>query len=111
MAHDAFAAHAEAELHIDPNDLTNPWQAALASAASFSVGGIVPILAVALPARCRAASVTVIARLIALIITGMLSAQVGGANKTKAVLRVVAGGIIAMAVTFGVGKLFGGIGI
>lgn len=56
MAHDAFAAHAEAELHIDPNDLTNPWQAALASAASFSVGGIVPILAVALPARCRAAS-------------------------------------------------------
>ncbi len=110
-AHDAFAAHVEAELHIDPSDLTNPWHAAFASAAAFLSGAIIPLVAVALPPESLRIPVTFAAVLVALIITGMLSAYAGGSNKTTATLRVVTGGIIAMAVTFGVGKLFGVIGV
>ena len=48
-ARDAFAAHADAELHIDPGDLTNPWHAAASSAAAFTAGAILPLLAILLP--------------------------------------------------------------
>ncbi|MGC9602847.1 MAG: VIT family protein [Minisyncoccia bacterium] len=109
--HDAFAAHIDAELHIDPNNLVNPWQAAFASAASFFCGAIIPLVVILLPPPLWRIPVTFIAVLFVLIITGTLSAQVGGARKTTAVLRVVLGGIIAMAVTFGIGKLFGVAGI
>lgn len=110
-AHDAFAAHVEAELRIDPNDLTNPWHAAFASAASFFVGAIIPLLSIVLPPADLRIPVTFGAVLVVLVITGALSAYAGGANKTKATLRVVSGGIIAMAITFGIGKLFGVVGI
>lgn len=110
-AHDVFAAHVDAELHIDPNDLTNPWHAAFASAASFLSGAIIPLIAIVLPPASVRLPVTFAAVLAALIITGTLSAQAGGANKTTAALRVVAGGIIAMVITFGIGRLFGVAGI
>ncbi len=109
--HDAFAAHVDAELHIDPNNLTKPFQAAYASAISFCCGAIIPIFAIILsPERIRV-QMTFVAVLIALIITGALSANVGGAKKRVAILRVVFGGILAMVVTFGIGKLFGVVGI
>ncbi len=110
-ARDAFAAHAEAELRINPNDLTNPWQAAFASAASFVSGGIIPLISIVLPPAPLRLAVTGAAVIVVLIITGILSAYAGGANKTKATLRVVAGGLIAMAVTYGVGIFFRGAGI
>jgi VIT1/CCC1 family predicted Fe2+/Mn2+ transporter len=110
-AHDAFAAHVDAELHIDPENLTNPWHAAFASAASFLAGGVIPILAILVSPPDIRIIVTIVAVLIALIITGTLSAQVGGANKMRATIRVVLGGALAMAVTYGVGKLFGVVGI
>ncbi len=109
--HDAFAAHFEAELHIDPNALSNPWLAAVASAAAFLLGGVIPLVAIALPSAPLRLPVTFLAVLVALIITGILSARAGGANQTKATLRVVTGGVLAMAVTFGIGKLFGVIGL
>ena len=108
---DAFAAHVDAELGIDPSNLTNPWQAAVASAASFVAGGVIPLIAVALPPAPLRIYVMFGAVLLALIITGTLSARVGGANKTTAAVRVVAGGIIAMVITFGIGKLFGVVGL
>src|SRR6185312_12028563 len=98
-AHDAFAAHVDAELHIDPNALTNPWQAAIASAASFLSGAIIPLIAVVLPPESIRIPVTFAAVLVALIITGTLSAYAGGANKTRATVRVVVGGLLAMAIT------------
>ncbi len=104
--HDVFAAHIDAELHIDPNNLTNPWHAAIASAASFTIGAIIPLIAITLPSPEMRVSTTFVAVFVALIITGSLSAYVGGANKTRATIRVVLGGILAMAITFGVGKLF-----
>lgn len=110
-AHDAFAAHVEAELHIDPNDLTNPMTAAFASACAFLVGGIIPLVSIIFPPEDLRIVVTFVAVLVALIITGTLSAYAGGANKTRATIRVVAGGFLAMIITYGVGKLFGIAGI
>jgi VIT1/CCC1 family predicted Fe2+/Mn2+ transporter len=106
-AHDAFAAHLEAELHIDPANLTNPWHAAYASAASFFAGAVLPMVAITLPPPEWRIPVTFISVIIALAVTGSVSAHVGGANKTRAVIRVVIGGALAMAITFGIGKLFG----
>lgn len=110
-AHDVFAAHVEAELHIDPNELTNPWHAAIASAVSFLSGAIIPLIAIILPPASLRVPVTFIAVLFALMITGTLSAYAGDASKVRATLRVVLGGIFAMAVTFGIGKIFGVIGV
>jgi len=110
-AHDAYAAHAEAELHIDPNDLTNPWHAAYASALAFLAGAIIPLIAIVAPPASLRIPVTFAAVLAALVITGSLSAHIGGANKMRATLRVVVGGALAMAITFGIGKAFGVVGL
>jgi VIT1/CCC1 family predicted Fe2+/Mn2+ transporter len=110
-AHDAFAAHADAELKTDPNNLTNPVAAGVASALAFTLGGIIPLVAIMLPPPHLRIGVTFAAVLVALVITGVLSAKLGGANKMRATVRVVVGGVLAMAITFGVGKLFGVQGI
>jgi vacuolar iron transporter family protein len=107
-AHDAFVAHAEAELGIDPTDLTNPWQAALSSAVSFTLGAVLPLLAILLPPPSARIPVTVAAVLVALAITGWISAHLGGANPARAAIRVTIGGALAMAVTFAIGHLVGG---
>ena len=110
-AHDAFAAHVDAELQLDPNDLTNPWAAAFASAISFLSGAVIPLIAIALPPASLRIPVTFVAVLVALIITGTLSAYAGDAKKMRATIRVVLGGAIAMFVTYGIGKLFGVSGV
>lgn len=108
---DVFAAHVDAELHIDPKNLTNPLHAAIASAISFFSGSLIPLAAITLPSAQYRIPVTFFAVFIALIITGSLSAHVGGSNKTRATIRVVLGGVVAMIITFGVGKLFNIAGI
>nr|WP_167479057.1 VIT family protein [Nocardia arthritidis] len=110
-AHDAFTAHAEAELGLNPNELTNPWQAAFSSAVSFTLGALLPLLAILLPPVTARIPVTFAAVLIALAITGSLSARLGGSSRGRAVLRVVIGGALAMAVTYGIGQLAGISGI
>lgn len=110
-AHDAFGAHAEAELGIDPNNLTDPWHAAYASGAAFISGAIIPILAIVLAPAKYDTVATFASVVVALVITGALSARAGGAHKTTAVIRVVFGGVIAMAITFGIGKIFGVVGL
>ena len=106
-AHDAFQAHVDIELHIDPNNLTNPWSAAYASGASFTIGALIPLVAIMLPPAFLRIPITFLAVLIALIVTGSLSAYAGGADKMRATTRVVLGGAFAMAITFGIGKIFG----
>ena len=106
-AHDALAAHLDAELHIDPDDLANPIQAAAASAASFTVGALLPLIAILLPPAAWRVPVTIVAVLIALGIAGAVSARIGGSNARRAVIRVVIGGAIGLAFTYGVGHLFG----
>ena len=104
---DALAAHADAELGIDPDDLTNPWHAAWASMLAFSLGALLPLLAVLLPPQSWRIPVLFVAVLVALAGTGQLSARLGRARALPAVTRVVAGGALAMAVTFAIGRAFG----
>jgi VIT1/CCC1 family predicted Fe2+/Mn2+ transporter len=111
---DAFAAHVDAELRIDPEKLVNPLQAAFASALAFVSGAVIPIIPIiaiiALPAHIRIAG-TFVSVIVALFFTGVLSANAGGASRRKAALRVVTGGFLAMIITFGIGKLFGVAGL
>jgi len=110
-AHNDFSAHVDVELHIDPNNLTNPWQAAFASGASFLSGAIIPLLAVAFSSVSLRIPIMFVAVLVALMITGSLSARAGGANKMTATVRVILGGALAMIITFGIGRLVGGAGL
>ena len=106
--HDAFAAHVDAELRLDPDELTNPWQAAISSAIAFTVGAILPLLAILLPPPSIRVPITFVAVLFALAVTGWISARLGGAKPGRAIYRVVIGGALAMAVTYGIGHLVGG---
>jgi vacuolar iron transporter family protein len=106
-AHDALAAHLDAELHIDPDDLANPVQAAAASAAAFTCGALLPLVAILLPPAAWRVPVTIVVVLLALAIAGTVSARIGGSNPRRAVIRVVIGGAIGLAFTYGVGHLFG----
>jgi VIT1/CCC1 family predicted Fe2+/Mn2+ transporter len=110
-ARDAFAAHVDAELGLDPDDLTNPWHAALASAVAFFCGALLPLLAVVLPGDSWRVPVTFVAVVLALVATGLLSASAGDASRRRAVWRNVMGGTLAMVVTYGVGQLVGGFGL
>ncbi len=109
--HDALGAHADIEFGIDPDDLTNPWHAAWASMIAFSLGALLPLLCVVLvPANVRI-PVTVVAVALALALTGFVSAKLGLSPKLRAVVRNVAGGLLAMGVTYLIGSLVGmGIG-
>jgi VIT1/CCC1 family predicted Fe2+/Mn2+ transporter len=104
---DALEAHADAELGIDPDDLTSPWHAAWASLVAFTVGGLLPLLAIALPGvsvrvwSCAAAVV------VGLVVTGVVSARLGNAGVGRAVVRNVGVGALTMLVTYLVGVLFG----
>jgi vacuolar iron transporter family protein len=106
-AHNALAAHLEAELHIDPASIPNPVHAAGASAMSFVAGALLPMLAIMLPPAGWRVPVTYVAVLIALGLTGALSARLGGSDVRRAVLRVVVGGALGLAFTYGIGRLFG----
>jgi VIT1/CCC1 family predicted Fe2+/Mn2+ transporter len=106
---DALAAHTRDELGLDDERLARPLQAASASALSFSAGAIVPVLAVALaPASVRIA-VAVAVTVIALGVLGDLGARLGGAPRLRATGRVLVWGVIAMAVTAGIGAIVGGV--
>jgi VIT1/CCC1 family predicted Fe2+/Mn2+ transporter len=107
--HDALAAHAEVELGIDPTERTNPWHAAVSSMVSFTVGALLPLLAITLPPLSWRLPVTLVAVVAALALTGRVSARLGQAPVGPAVLRNVGVGVLAMVVTFGVGTLVGGL--
>jgi VIT1/CCC1 family predicted Fe2+/Mn2+ transporter len=107
---DALRAHLSMELNIDPDDLVSPWRAAAASALAFVCGGILPFLTILLPESVRI-PVTFIVVLIALGATGALGARIGGSPVTRATIRVVLGGAIALAATFAIGALLNTTGI
>jgi vacuolar iron transporter family protein len=100
-----FAAHVEVELGIDPSDLTNPWHAALASAASFTIDSLLPLIAILAPPTAWRVPVTFVAVLAAIAVTGEVSARLGGTSRRAAVARVVIGGGLGMLVTYGIGQL------
>jgi len=109
--HDVLAAHLEAELNITEADIASPWQAAGASALAFTIGAILPMLAILLPPAFVRVPVTFVAVLVALAITGATSARIGGSPVLRAMVRVVVGGAIALAATFLIGSALGTSGV
>jgi VIT1/CCC1 family predicted Fe2+/Mn2+ transporter len=106
-AADALGAHARDELGISDLSTARPVQAAMASAASFSVGAAPPVLAAAMASVGNAIPAIVGASLLCLLILGYVGARLGGAKPTRSVFRTLFWGVLAMAVTAGAGHLFG----
>ncbi len=109
MTHDALGAHARDELGFSVTTAARPTQAALASAASFSVGAVLPIVVVATVAPAHLILWVSVSALAFLAGLGAISAQVGGARVWSGTWRVAFWGAVAMAVTAGAGALFGAV--
>jgi len=107
MAHDAIGAHARDELGISVILTARPIQAALTSASSFAVGAVMPLLTVFIVPATSLIPFVAGVSLLFLALLGGLAARAGGASVTKGALRVTFWGALAMAVTAGVGALFG----
>lgn len=105
--HDGLATHARDELGISETVSSRPVQAALTSAATFSVGAILPLAAVAVTPVSATISVVSITSLVCLALLGAISARAGGADAVKGAIRVTLWGAIAMAATAGIGAVFG----
>lgn len=107
MAHDALGAHARDELGISQAFSAKPVQAALTSAASFAVGAALPLLAAAFVSAAILIPVISGTALMFLALLGALAARIGGGGLARGALRVSFWGALAMALTAGVGALFG----
>jgi VIT1/CCC1 family predicted Fe2+/Mn2+ transporter len=107
MAHDELGAHMRDELGITEIATARPLQAAWTSALAFTCGAVFPLLAATLAPRSGRIAVCAVVSLLALIALGWLGAVAGGAERTRAIVRVVALSSLAMAVTYGVGTLVG----
>ncbi|WP_310527983.1 VIT family protein [Nocardioides sp.] len=106
-AHDALGAHADIEFGIDPNELTNPWHAAWASMIAFTLGALLPLMCVVLAPAGARIMVTVLAVVLALALTGFVSARLSLSPRLRAILRNVIGGLLSMGVTYLIGSLVG----
>jgi VIT1/CCC1 family predicted Fe2+/Mn2+ transporter len=106
-AKDALTAHARLELGIDPDALTNPWHAGLSSMIAFTLGGLVPLIAFFVSPHSIEVTVTAFAVVVALAATGSVSASLGRASMVRAALRTVAGGLLAMGISYAIGATIG----
>ncbi|EME64213.1 integral membrane protein [Amycolatopsis decaplanina DSM 44594] len=104
---DALQAHAEAELGIDPDNLTSPWQAAWASLVAFTVGALLPLLSIVWTSTSARVWACASAVVVGLALTGFISAKLGDARVGRAIARNVGVGALTMLVTYYVGVLFG----
>jgi len=104
---DPLSAHARLEIGIDPAAVTNPWTAAFASMVAFTAGGMIPFLATVLVPGPSGIWVSGAAVVLALAVTGWISARLGGAARLPSIVRNVVGGLIAMGITYGVGRIAG----
>jgi len=107
MAHDALGAHARDELGISSTFAARPLQAALASAASFAVGAVMPLVVAAIAPAAGLIPLVSGTSLLFLALLGGLAARAGGAGVMAGAIRVTFWGALAMALTAGVGALFG----
>jgi VIT1/CCC1 family predicted Fe2+/Mn2+ transporter len=107
MAHDALGAHARDELGLSKITSARPIQAALASAGTFAVGAVLPVVVAALAPRAIVSPLVTGSALLLLAILGALAAHVGGAPLGRGALRVMFWGALAMAASALVGTMFG----
>ena len=108
---DAVAAHLEAELGINELELTNPWHAAISSALSFLAGSALPMIAILLGPEDLRIPLTFAASLLALGLTGGIGAYLGQSPILRPVMRVMGGGALALAISWGIGTALGVSGI
>lgn len=109
MAHDALGAHARDELGISEIQRARPVLAAMASASSFAIGAVLPLLVVLLVPANFLTALVVVTSLIFLALLGSLAARAGGASPVIGAWRVTFWGAFAMAITYGVGAIFGAV--
>jgi VIT1/CCC1 family predicted Fe2+/Mn2+ transporter len=105
MAHDELGAHMRDELGITEIATARPFQAAGVSAVAFTLGAVIPLIAVSIAPISVRVIVTAAVALLALVGLGALSAFLGGARWTRAAVRIVVWSSIAMAITWGIGRL------
>lgn len=105
--HDALKIHLAEELGIHEATRARPLQASVGSAGSFAIGAAIPLIAVALFSEAMRFTGTIAIVVLTLVALGISSSKYGGAHPVRPVLRVVIGGLVAIAVTMAVGKLFG----
>lgn len=110
MAHDALGAHARDELGITETLSARPMQAALASATSFAAGAVLPLIVAAVTPESSLIPLVSATSLVFLALLGAFAARAGGAPVGPGALRVTFWGAVAMALTAGVGALFGAVG-
>lgn len=106
MKKDALAVHAKEELNIDPRAYLNPWSAALGSLISYTLGALLPLLFITLVPVHLKVQMTFAGVMLALALTGYISAYLGHAKRFRAVVRNVVVGTLTMLVTYGIGNLF-----
>jgi len=107
MAHDALGAHARDELGLHDMNRARPIQAALASAAAFAVGALLPVVLVFLAPMSAMIPWVAVSSLLFLALLGAVAARAGGASKVTGALRVTFWGLLAMAATTAIGRLIG----
>lgn len=104
---DALKAHMSEELGISHATMARPLQASVSSASSFSVGAAVPLIAVALASSSQRITITIVVAAFALVVLGVSSSKAGGAHPARPTVRIVFGGLVAMAFTMAVGHFVG----
>lgn len=104
---DVLGAHARVELGIDPGAVVNPLAAAAASMAAFTGGGLIPLVSMVLAPRAIEVWASGGAVLMALALSGWISAGLGGAPRLASIVRTIVGGLLAMGITYGVGRIAG----
>jgi VIT1/CCC1 family predicted Fe2+/Mn2+ transporter len=103
---DPLEAHLRDELGQHPHTKARPVQAAIASASSFTAGGLIPFLGAFAPSTGKVAFSIVAFTIVGLIFTGVLSAKTAGSKLFVPTLRVIIGGCLGMAITAGIGQIF-----
>ena len=103
---DPLAAHLKLELGMDSDELTSPVAAAVSSAISFLAGALLPMLSVFLAPDGTKAMVVTIVTLLTLALTGYISAMLSGTSRVRSCLRLLIGGALGLALTYGLGSLF-----
>ena len=106
-AHDALDAHARVRYGIEEESIASPLGAAFASLIAFTLGGLLPLIAVLVTPVAFKVPAVVLAVVIALALTGSISARLGQAKAGRATIRTILGGTAAMAVSYGIGTLLG----
>ena len=107
-AADALPAHLRLELGMEAEELTSPIAAAIASACAFILGALLPLIAVLVVPQSVAAWAVTGVTLVALVLTGFISAALAGTSKLRSCLRLLIGGALGLALTYFAGALFGG---